>query len=77
MDALADQILTKMSRIEELLENQLEELLTVKEVAEVSKLCERTIYEIASEPDCPVVKVGRKILIKKMAFLRYLGERIV
>ncbi|MEA5009148.1 helix-turn-helix domain-containing protein [Clostridium tyrobutyricum] len=48
-------------------------LLTVREVAEVLRLGRNSVYELISDKDLPVVRVGsRRIMIPKDEFIQWI-----
>lgn len=50
--------------------------LTIKEAAEYSNIGQCKLRELLSDPCCPfVLYVGRKTLVKRKAFDRYIEER--
>lgn len=51
--------------------------LTVQEAAILSNVGENKLYSLVRQPRCPfVLHVGRKRLIKRKEFEKYLSERI-
>jgi len=72
---MEEQIKEVLEKILVRLENNDESLITVGQATELTQLSERTIRDIILEPDCPIVRVGRAVRIKKIAFISYLEER--
>lgn len=48
---------------------------TVIEVAELCGLCENNARMLINRADCPKIRVGRRILIPKEAFHKWLNEK--
>lgn len=46
--------------------------LTVPEVAEILRVCTKTVYKIIKENNIPAVKVGREIRVSKVRLIDYL-----
>lgn len=54
-------------------ENKL--LWTIKEASAYSTIGERTLRELAKQPDCPFsMKIGRRICIKRKEFEEYISN---
>lgn len=50
------------------------EALTVKEAAEILRVCTKTIYKIINSGELPAVKVGREMRIAKSNIIDYLRQ---
>ena len=50
------------------------EALTVKEAAEILRVCTKTIYKIINSGDLPAVKIGREMRIAKSNIIDYLRQ---
>ena len=46
--------------------------LTVPEVAEILRVCTKTVYKLIKDSDIPSVKVGREIRISKARLIDYI-----
>lgn len=46
--------------------------LTVPEVAEILRVCTKTVYKLIKENNIPAVKVGREIRVSKVRLIDYL-----
>lgn len=46
--------------------------LTVPEVAEILRVCTKTVYKLIKENNIPAVKVGREIRVSKIRLIDYL-----
>ena len=49
--------------------------MTVAEVADSLGICMPTAYGLINRPDFPKIRVGRRILIPREAFTRWLNEK--
>ncbi|MDE6579200.1 MAG: helix-turn-helix domain-containing protein [Ruminiclostridium sp.] len=50
------------------------EALTVKETAEILRVCTKTIYKIINSGELPAVKIGREMRIAKSNIIDYLRQ---
>ena len=48
------------------------DVLTVKQVSEILRVCEKTVYKLIAEGRLPIIKVGRQFRITKVSALKYL-----
>ena len=46
--------------------------LTVPEVAEILRVCTKTVYKLIKEDSIPYVKIGREIRVSKGRLIEYL-----
>ena len=46
--------------------------LTVQEVAEILRVCTKTVYKLIKENSIPSVKIGREIRVSKVRLIDYL-----
>ena len=46
--------------------------LTVPEVAEILRVCTKTVYKLIKENSIPSVKIGREIRVSKVRLIHYL-----
>jgi excisionase family DNA binding protein len=49
--------------------------LTVKDAAELCGLCQNSFRTLVNQRDFPKIKVGRRILIPRQAFIDYINKR--
>jgi len=52
-----------------------EQVLTIKEVAEILKLAEKTVYSMAQAGELPAFKVRAKWRIRKVDFEKWMAEQ--
>lgn len=54
----------------------MEQLLTVRQTAELLRLHPKTVYALVSRGSIPHVRIGRRVLFSSPELLRWLGTRM-
>lgn len=49
--------------------------ITIKEGAKMCGICENTFRILVNQDDFPMIKIGKRIIIPKDAFLQYLNNK--
>lgn len=65
-----------VSQVNGSLQDNLESLLTMKEVAEALRIGLSTAYLLAERGELPVVRIGRSVRVPRSALQRWIQQRV-